>query len=118
MTFKYFISAKKRLVVLSLNGTLDDKDGSALMRCLEEIKSQNPAGVVVYLGDVTSFSQSAFRGFANFFRELKTKCNIALLSSIKAEPLKALLSSGLISRAETKEELKDAVKEVAIKMAG
>lgn len=116
MGFQYFISAKNGLIVASLQGGLDDKDGPALKRCLDEVTGHNPSGIVINLAGLSALPPSAYREFAAFSRALKATNKAVLMASLHSEALKNLLNAGLVSKADMREDLTEAVKEMAGKI--
>lgn len=115
MSFEYFLSGKEGLIVISFKGDLDDTSGLQLMKCLEDISTNAPAGAVVHMAEV-SLSKGGYRAFSQFLRELKSKCVAVRISAMNSTTKATLIQGGLLSIGEARDTLVEALKEVAFQI--
>ena len=117
MKLEYFISEKEKLVVLSFRGNFSDYDPDLLNQCLDEALASSPLGVVLHMGEVDGIPKSAFRPFTFLLRGLKAKGILVLVSS-KPTDSSALIQAGLLTSAEVRANLPDAVRDLAAQIKG
>ena len=114
MPFEYFLSEKERLVVLSLQGDLQERDNELLDECLERALNAKPAAVAIHLAQVTEIQKGALRGVVLLLRGLKSKGIHVLAAGLQDLPKKSLVQGGILTAAECRDSLPEALKDLSL----
>ena len=112
MGLDYFLSEKEGLVVISLKGDFGVASGALLLRCLQESLSKKPRGIVIHFAEVRSLPRDAFRDFGRFLRDIRVNGTPMKLALAEPRLRLELVQAGLADRAEVRESLEEAARQV------
>lgn len=110
--FRYFLNARRALVVVSWVGELRVIDSAAVKRCLEEVLKANPKYVIFNLHGFTGYDTVLAGEIVNFQEEVRAKNAWLVLCGLEWTMREQMASKGLVVEGEIHPSLKDALQYV------
>lgn len=112
--FFYFLNQKEMILVVTLNGHLQEAGIPVLEQCLAEVSTLNPKHVVLNFHNLANLENKAIRGLAQFQIGLRQKSLSLTVCGIRSEFTKVLDEYGAIRPSEVTKDLLSALQKIIV----
>jgi hypothetical protein len=99
MALAYFINRKQTTCVISLSGSISNKDKEVLEQCLKEAMTEPCLHFIVNMGGIREMDPEGSRPFAHFQQGLRAKSKL-YLCNLQIETSTLLKMLGILSDGE------------------
>lgn len=111
--FRYQLSGNYSVLVVHLFGEMNSESAPQLLRCLEEILSQEHVNFVIFsFSNVTLIGGDAVQTLAHIQRQIRTKASLRICA-MKPQHKEKLTKLGVIRSLELANSLKDGINSVS-----
>lgn len=110
--FFYFLNQKEMILVVTLNGHLQEAGLPVLEQCLAEVSGLNAKHVVLNSHNLANLESKAIRGLAQFQIGLRQKSLSLTVCGIRTEFTKMLDEYGAIRQSEVTKDLLSALQKI------